>query len=155
MWRMFQNLLLRIIVGTRDAETKKKLSVISLFPYFQVAVNMFRSDKSALSNERTLSGISGVAAFNPTNDKFDDRSRNKCGCSAHLNVISYPAAEVNVSSRNFMAALGLSEKDLAASLFDLVMAERSFLFLSIGQLYIHIRYRGRSGHDSIVFCPEI
>jgi hypothetical protein len=74
---------------------------------------------------------------------------------AHLNVISYPAAEVNVSSRNFMAALGLTEKDLAASLFDLVMADRSFLFLSIHQLYIHIRYRGLSGHDTIVFCPEI
>jgi hypothetical protein len=44
---MFRNLLLRIIVGTREAETKKKLSVISPFPYIQVAVNMFRSEESA------------------------------------------------------------------------------------------------------------
>jgi hypothetical protein len=81
MLRMFRNLLLRIIVGTRDAETKKKLSFISSFPYFQIAVNMFCSEESALSNERTLSRKSGVAAFHPTNDKFDDRSSNKCGMS--------------------------------------------------------------------------
>jgi hypothetical protein len=89
MWRMFRNRLLlnRIIVGTRDAETKKKLSVISPIPYFQVAVNMFRSEESALLNERTFSGKSGVSAFNRTNVKFDDRSWNKCGtcdCSAHF-----------------------------------------------------------------------
>jgi hypothetical protein len=50
------------------------------------------------------------------------------GCSAHLNVISYPAAEYNVSCRNFVATKGLSQKDLAASWFDLVMADRSLFF---------------------------
>jgi hypothetical protein len=62
---VFRNLLLRFIVGTRHENMKKKLSVISPFPYLQVAVNMFRSEESAYSNERTFSGQSGVAAFHP------------------------------------------------------------------------------------------
>jgi hypothetical protein len=62
---VFQNLLLRFIVGTRHENMKKKLSVISPFPYLQVAVNRFRSEESAYSNERTFSGQSGVAAFHP------------------------------------------------------------------------------------------
>ncbi|EFX62905.1 hypothetical protein DAPPUDRAFT_119745 [Daphnia pulex] len=54
-----------------------------------------------------------------------------------------------------MAALGLSETDLAASSFDLVMADRSSPLLSIGQRDIHVRYGDRSAHITIVFCPEI
>jgi hypothetical protein len=62
---VFRNLLLRFIVGTRHEEMKKKLSVISPSPYLQVAVNMFRSEISAYSDERTFSGQSNVAAFHP------------------------------------------------------------------------------------------
>jgi hypothetical protein len=51
---VFRDLLLRFIVGTRHEEMKMKLSVISPFPYLQVAVNMFRSEESAYSNERNL-----------------------------------------------------------------------------------------------------
>jgi hypothetical protein len=70
-------------------------------------------------------------------------------------VIPDPGAEVSVGGRDVMASLGLSEKDLAASSFDLVMADRSSPLLSIGQRDIHVRYGDRSAHITIVFCPEI
>ncbi|EFX73899.1 hypothetical protein DAPPUDRAFT_324905 [Daphnia pulex] len=70
-------------------------------------------------------------------------------------VIPDPGAEVSVGGRDVMAALGLSETDLVASSFDLVMADRSFPLLSIGQRDIHVRYEDRSAHITIVFCPEI
>ncbi|XP_046438430.1 uncharacterized protein LOC124189960 [Daphnia pulex] len=234
-------LVTRIIAGTRDAETKKKLLAISPFPCLQVAVNICRSEESARANERTLSGQSGVAAIHPKNGKVDNRSSNECGAcgrSAHVNgatcpamgrnchacgkpdhfsprcpnrdkgkfganggmgggakskmahitignvqdthrrrcsptivlnvicddgsvgaqisdVIPDPGAEVSVGGRDVMASLGLSEKDLAASSFDLVMADRSSPLLSIGQRDIHVRYGDRSAHITIVFCPEI
>jgi hypothetical protein len=47
-------LVTRIIAGTRDAETKKKLLAISPFPSLQVAVNICRSEESARANERIL-----------------------------------------------------------------------------------------------------
>ncbi|EFX68991.1 hypothetical protein DAPPUDRAFT_259284 [Daphnia pulex] len=70
-------------------------------------------------------------------------------------VIPDPGAEVSVGGRDVMAALGLSETDLAASSFDLVMADRSSPLLSIGQRDIHVRYGDRSAHITVVFCPEI
>ncbi len=70
-------------------------------------------------------------------------------------VIPDPGAEASVGGRDVMAALGLSEKDLAASSFDQVMANRSSPLLSIGQRDINVRYGDRSAHITIVFCPEI
>ncbi|EFX66788.1 hypothetical protein DAPPUDRAFT_115998 [Daphnia pulex] len=70
-------------------------------------------------------------------------------------VIPDPGAEVSVGGHDVMVALDLSEKDLAASSFDLVIADRSSPLLSIGQQDIHIRYGDRSAHITIVFCPEI
>jgi hypothetical protein len=86
------------------------------------------------------------------------RSSNECGTygnSAHLNVIRYSAAVFSVSTRNVMAALCVSEKDLVASSFEVVMMDRSSTLLSIKQRDIDIRYRGLRAHVAIVFCSEI
>jgi hypothetical protein len=87
-------LVTRIIAGTRDAETKKKLLAISPFPSLQVAVNTCRSEESARANERTLSRQSGVAAILNKNNKPDHHSSKECsacGRPAHSNGVSCPA----------------------------------------------------------------
>lgn len=54
-----------------------------------------------------------------------------------------------------MAAIGLTESDLAASAFELVMTDRSTPLLSIGQRNIRVRYGERGVTMTVVFYPEI
>ena len=235
-------LVTRIIAGTRDSETKKKLLAISPFPSLQATVNICRSEESARANERTLSGQSGVAAITTRQFQPDRRSsKGECGACgrtsyaqgescpasgkschtcgkldhfspkcpnrekdkggkggsastgakskmAHIiigniqanhkrrgsptislevlkdngeravtlnNVIPDPGAEVSVCGRDIMDAIGLSEKQLSTSSFDLVMADRSSPLLSIGQWDLSVRYGDRNARITAVFCPEV
>ncbi len=235
-------LVTRIIAGTRDSETKKKLCAISPFPSLQATVNICRSEESARANERTLSGQSGVAAITKRQFQPDRRSsKGECGACgrtshaqgescpasgkschtcgkldhfspkcpnrekdkggkggsastgakskmAHIiigniqanykrrgsptislevlkdngeravtlnNVIPDPGAEVSVCGRDIMDAIGLSEKQLSTSSFDLVMADRSSPLLSIGQWDLSVRYGDRNARITAVFCPEV
>jgi hypothetical protein len=56
-------LVTRIIAGTRDTDTKKKLLAMSPFPSLQAAINVCRSEEAARANERSLSGQSGISAI--------------------------------------------------------------------------------------------
>jgi hypothetical protein len=71
------------------------------------------------------------------------------------NVIPDPGAEVSVCGRDIMDAIGLSEKQLSTSSFDLVMADRSSPLLSIGQWDLSVRYGDRNARITAVFCPEV
>lgn len=234
----------RIIAGTRDTATKKKLLAISPFPPLQLTVNLCRSEELARANERTLSGQSGVSAVHTRHGQAERHlggERGACGRSAHVQGTTCPAvgrkchlcdklchfsskcpnqdkgksgtggatgssggsakskmvhitignvqtnqrqrgspsislellredgavatviekgvpdplAEVSVDGRDVMAAISLIESDLAASAFDLVMADRSTPLLSIRQRDIRVRYGGRSVTMVVGFCPEI
>ena len=54
-----------------------------------------------------------------------------------------------------MAAIGVTEKDLHQSSFDLVMADRRTPLHSIGQRDLMISYGGKCVPMTIMFCPEI
>ncbi|KAK4024871.1 hypothetical protein OUZ56_010366 [Daphnia magna] len=62
-------LVTRIIAGTRDAETKKKLLAMSPFPALQSTINICRSEESARANQRSLSGHSGISMIQKKIDR--------------------------------------------------------------------------------------
>jgi hypothetical protein len=80
---------------------------------------------------------------------------NSEGAVILTNVIPDPGAEVSVCGRDVMEAIGLSEKQLSASSFDLVMANRSSPLLSIGQRDLSVRYGDQDARITAVFCPEV
>ncbi len=80
---------------------------------------------------------------------------NGDGAVTLTNVIPDPGAEVSVCGKDIMVAIGLSEKQLSASSFDLVKADRSSSLLSIGQRDLSVRYGDRYTRITAVFCPEI
>ena len=51
--------------------------------------------------------------------------------------------------------LGYQKKQLSASSFDLVMADRSSPLLSIGQRDLSVRYRDQDARIMAVFGPEV
>jgi hypothetical protein len=66
-----------------------------------------------------------------------------------------PGAEVSVGGLDFLSAIGLTESDLPTSAFDLVVADKSALLLSIGQRDVYIRYGEQSAVVTVFICPEI
>ena len=64
-------------------------------------------------------------------------------------------AETTVGGLDVLQALGLKEKDLLSSKFDLVQADGSTSLLSIGQLAATIRYQGGEAKTTISICPEL
>jgi hypothetical protein len=88
-------LITRIIAGTRDTETKKKLLTISPFPSLQDTVNICRSQESAQANERILSGHLGVAAILTKHGQSDRRASKSeceaCGRASHAQDENCPA----------------------------------------------------------------
>jgi hypothetical protein len=62
---------------------------------------------------------------------------------------------VSVCGKDIMVAIGLSEKQLSASSFDLVMTDRSSPLLSIGQRDLSVRYGDRYTRITAVFCPRL
>jgi hypothetical protein len=71
------------------------------------------------------------------------------------NVTPDPGAEVSVGGLDFLAAIGLSERSLSTSAFDLVMADKSTPLLSIGQRDVRVHYGNQSAVITVVICPEI
>jgi hypothetical protein len=71
------------------------------------------------------------------------------------NVTPDTGAEVSLGGLEFISAIGLSESDLSPSSVDLVMADKSAPFPSIGQSDVRIRYVKQSAAITVVICPEI
>ena len=71
-------LVTRIIAGTRDAETKKKLLAMSPFPLLQTTINICRSDESARANEGSLSNQAGISAIQKKSSRMDRPYANEC-----------------------------------------------------------------------------
>jgi uncharacterized membrane protein YgcG len=87
-------LVTRIIAGTRDAETKKKLLAMSPFPLLQTTINICRSDESARANEGSLSNQAGISAIQKKSSRMDRPYANECkscGHPAHLTGTPCPA----------------------------------------------------------------
>jgi hypothetical protein len=87
-------LVTRIIAGTRDAETKKKLLAMSPFPFLQSAVKICRSEESAGANERSLSGHSGISLIQNKRNRTERPYANECkscGHAAHSTGMTCPA----------------------------------------------------------------
>ena len=87
-------LVTRIIAGTRDAETKKKLLAMSPFPALQPTINICRSEESARANERSLSGHSGISSIQTKRNRTERPHANECkscGHAAHPTGTTCPA----------------------------------------------------------------
>ena len=87
-------LVTRIIAGTIDAETKKKLLAMSPFPALQPTINICRSEESARANERSLSGHSGISSIQTKRNRTERPHANECkscGHAAHPTGTTCPA----------------------------------------------------------------
>jgi hypothetical protein len=62
---------------------------------------------------------------------------------------------VTVAGFDVLESLGLSEKDLQSSSYDLVQASASSPLLSIGERKFLFKYGPHSATFSVVFCPEV
>ena len=65
------------------------------------------------------------------------------------------SAEVIVAGTDVLRSMGLTDRDLRESKFDLVQADKSTQLLSIGQLDIPVRYETSEVVLTVVFCPDI
>ena len=85
----------RIMVGIRDAETKKKLLAISPFPGTHEVATICRCEEAASENERTLSGQASVSAVKMRKDWApSNRPQHRCkacGRTAHTRDNPCPA----------------------------------------------------------------
>jgi hypothetical protein len=70
-------------------------------------------------------------------------------------LLSRNDAEVSVCGKDIMEAIRLSKNHLAASSFDLVMADRSSPLLSIGQRDLTVLYGGKSPSITEFFSPRL
>jgi hypothetical protein len=70
-------------------------------------------------------------------------------------VIPDGGAEVSVGGLDILMAIGMTEKDLDTSSFDLVMADKTTPLIVIGQVTIVTEYEGTTTTLTIVISPEI
>ena len=70
-------------------------------------------------------------------------------------VIPDGGAEVSVGGLDILKAIGMTEKDLDTSSFDLVMADKTTPLLVIGLVTIVTEYEGITTTLTIVISPEI
>lgn len=99
----------RIMAGICDTETKKKLQAINSFPTAQDIVNICRSEASAKSNERALSGQSTVSFIkHQPSLRPGGHSCGACGRTAHLTRRHV----INVGYRNIFPCDARNETNL-------------------------------------------
>ena len=60
-----------------------------------------------------------------------------------------------MAGTDVLRSMGLTDRDLRESTFDLVQAGKSTQLLSIGQLDILVRYETSEAVLTVVFCPDI
>ena len=60
-----------------------------------------------------------------------------------------------MAGTDVLRSMGLTDRDLRESKFDLVQADKSTQLLSIGQLDIPVRYETSEVVLTVVFCPDI
>ena len=141
-----------VLVVTKERVVELRMAVVEQAAVPLPAVAVARSQRLDTSPSATPKRTTDNADRRPSHWRSlfrgnSDRSYHRCS--------SRFRSGGECAGSDVMAAIGVTEKDLHQSSFDLVMADRRTPLHSIGQRDLMISYGGKCVPMTIMFCPEI